>query len=123
MLRDVGVQAVQVPWSGNGDDSKYQRFLRVKDGIRDGSIRLPDDPALLSELRNIRGTALPAGGERLEASIGHDDLAHACVQACSIALAQPSSWPTVGHEQEASWDREEREQRERRLMLACYGCG
>ena len=92
MARSLGMKFVQVPWTSGGDDSKLQRFLRVREAMQDGSIRLPEDPVLLSELASIRGKALPSGGERLEASRGHDDVAHAAVMAASIALTKPPTW-------------------------------
>lgn len=123
MFRDRQIKAIKVPWTASGDESKYERYSRVRDALRDGSLRLPDDAALLSELGNVRGTALPTGGERLEASIGHDDLASACVMASSIALASTPTWPNAGPGRESTWDREHREEQQRRLMLAVYGCG
>jgi hypothetical protein len=64
--------------------------------MHDGSLRLPNTPALLTELGNTRGTQLPSGAVRLEASIGHDDMASACVAACSLAIAAPPRWPDKG---------------------------
>lgn len=123
LFKDQNVKAIKTPWTASGDDSKYQRYLRVKDALRDGSLRLPDDPALLSELGNVRGTALPTGGERLEAAIGHDDLASACVMACSIALASTPTWPLSGPGQENRWERQQREAQSRRLSSLLGNAG
>jgi phage terminase large subunit-like protein len=119
-LKGVGVKAVKTPWVDRGDDSKLQRFLRVREAMQTGDLRLPDDATLQSELANIRSTALPSGGERLEASKGHDDMAHACVMAASIALASTPTWPAnylrwyEKENQKAAWDR---------VVMALHGCG
>lgn len=93
MFRGLGIKAITTPWTSAGADSKLQRFLSVREAMSDGSLRIPDDEVLVSELANIRSTALPGGGERLEASRGHDDVAMAAVMAISLALASAPTWP------------------------------
>lgn len=123
LFRDAGIRAEVVNWSGNGATNKHARFSAFRDGLVDGSLRLPDDPQLLSELANIRGTALPSGGERLEASIGHDDRAAAAVMAASLAMAAPPGWPAHGAGREHWYEREARERAWRRVALTAYGLG
>jgi hypothetical protein len=92
LLAAKGIRAIVRPWTGSGDHSKHARWSAVRDAMRSGELRLPNHPQLISELTNLRSTALPGGGERIEAARGHDDVAHAMCLAVSEALAAPARW-------------------------------
>src|SRR5690606_11593409 len=74
LASDVGLDLTIIPWTGTGDESKGERFKAVRLACYQGTFRLPDDPDLLRELRSVRGTILPSGGERIEVprtALGH----------------------------------------------------
>jgi hypothetical protein len=108
LLADKGIRAHVTPWTGSGENSKHARWSAVRDAMRSGELRLPNHPQLLSELANLRSTALPSGGERIEASVGHDDVAHAMCLAVSEALRSPARFA----DGDLTWY--EREQADRR---------
>jgi hypothetical protein len=83
---EQGVQAIQIPWTGSGATSKAARYRDVREAMRDGLVRLPDDPALLREFHRVRGHITQSGHESIEATgRGVDDRVSAVVMACSIA--------------------------------------
>ena len=83
---DRGVAAHQIPWTGSGIKSKAARFRDVREGMRDGLVRLPDDRALRREFHRVRGHLTQSGHEAIEAiGKGVDDRVSAVVMACSVA--------------------------------------
>ena len=83
---DRGARAIQIPWTGTGAKSKAVRYAGVREQMRDGLIRLPDDAALLREFYRVRGRMSQSGHESIEASgKGVDDRVSALVMACSVA--------------------------------------
>jgi hypothetical protein len=83
---DRGCRAVQIPWTGTGQNAKAIRFRDVREAMRDGNVRLPDDPALKREFHRVRGRLTQSGHETIEASgRGVDDRVSAVVMACSVA--------------------------------------
>ncbi len=94
LCRDVGLTVTIVPWTGgDGADAKATRYRAVRLGMADGSVRIPDDPHLIRELRSVRGVLTPSGNERIEVprtAAGHGDRVSAMVHATSIALAGPA---------------------------------
>jgi hypothetical protein len=99
ICRDVGLQPFIVAWTAGerADDahlSKLQRYKNFRTALSDGSLRLPDVTELVADLRALRGTLLPAGGERVEVprtSRGHGDTLSAVVMSTSVA-AQNAVW-------------------------------
>jgi hypothetical protein len=93
ILGRLGVRAVKVPWlGGQTEGSKADKYRAVREMMRMGTLRLPDDPALVAEFANLRGKLLRgSGGERIEAARGHDDRVSAVVAAVSEAIAHPAS--------------------------------
>lgn len=85
-LREVaqrhGVFLQLEPWTAV---SKPARFGRVRAGLVDRQIVLPDVPELHRELGSISTKLLRSGGEQIAARRGRDDLAHAAVLALSLA--------------------------------------
>ncbi len=126
MFKSRGIRAIKTPWSGSGEDSKLQRFTRVKEALADGSLRLLDVDYMIQELSNIRGTALPGGGTKLEANYGSDDTAHAVVQAASIALASTPTWSQGGPAGSPgtlfSWEKERESEGLKRAVMLVLGC-
>ena len=87
LLAAKGVRAKIAPWTATGVASKTARFSAIRDALRSGELRLPNDRTLLAELSNLKTTTLPSGVERIEAASGHDDLAHAFALSVSECLA------------------------------------
>jgi hypothetical protein len=79
-----GIYLRQAAWHAS---TKPAKFARVRAGMTDGIVRLPDDPALVREFCNIRARLLRgSGSEQIEARSGHDDRVHAAVQALNQAM-------------------------------------
>jgi hypothetical protein len=122
LCRDVGLSAVIVPWTGgDGETSKATRYRAVRLAMLEGAFRIPSDPDLLRELREVRGTLLPSGGERIEvprSALGHGDRVSALVLAGSISLAHS---PDLAPSRESEWERRERERKAHELQMALEG--
>jgi hypothetical protein len=85
-FQDRRCRAVQIPWTGTGQNAKAIRYRDIREAMRDGDIRLPDDAALLKEFHRVRGRMSQSGHESIEASgKGVDDRVSAVVMACSVA--------------------------------------
>lgn len=99
--------ATKKPWvGGHAEGSKADKYRAVREAMRMGALRLPDDPALIAEFANLRGKLLRATGtERIEAARGHDDRVSAVVAAVSEALAHP---PSVTDGDLTWWERRQR---------------
>jgi hypothetical protein len=67
--------------------------LRAK--VLAGQIDLPDNPELIGQLRRLEIVRTSGGGERCEASSGHDDVAIAAALAIHQCVAQPMHEPWV----------------------------
>lgn len=112
LARDVGLKIEIIPWTAGGDQSKLERFKSVRLAMYEGTFRIPDDPSLIAELKSVRGTILPSGGERIEVprtSSGHGDRVSALVLAGSVALSKP---PQLPESMLTDWERRERENTE-----------
>ncbi len=77
MFLESGMLLLPEPWS---QSSKVERFEFVRNLMRDGRLRLPDDPFLRREIANIGVRRTGAGVESIS-SRGRDDRVFAAVQA------------------------------------------
>jgi hypothetical protein len=83
LLSGLGANFEVIPFDRSRNNELYQRFRNrlYQDG--DGGIRLPDEPYLLKELRNLRVSSASKYSLSVTAPSGlHDDLSDALVQAC-----------------------------------------
>lgn len=100
LARNAGVYIQVIPWTGGASDtSKMARFKAVRMAMLEGAFKIPNDPALLRELRSARGVLLPSGNERIEmprTSAGHGDRVSAMVLAASMALSFGAQEPPPG---------------------------
>lgn len=89
---NVGLRLSKISWTGTGEESKLERFRAVRLAMLQGSLRLPNSPKLIAELRAIRTVITETGHEsiRQPRSLhgGHCDAGTAAVLACSIALGK-----------------------------------
>jgi hypothetical protein len=61
-------------------EGKAVQYAKVNELLRAGTLRLPHDPRLISELKSIRSKLLPSGVEQIQATgSGHDDYVSALV--------------------------------------------
>jgi phage FluMu gp28-like protein len=94
-------------------------FVRARQLMREGVVRLPDHTKLLQQLREVR--AIPTSGGRMSiqqprTAGGHGDLASAlCLAVYQIASAgvTPQVPPELGTEE---WNAQQREKRQKRMM-------
>jgi hypothetical protein len=95
LARSAGLNLIVTPWTGGaGENSKLARFKAVRLAMLNGSLKIPNDPDLIRELRSVRGFIAPSGAERIELprdSRGHCDRVAAVVLGASVALEQGMS--------------------------------
>lgn len=119
----AGVVAVTVPWTGGDrEGSKLDRFKSVRTGMLNGTVKVPDDPELLRELRRVR-SVITASGERVELPRqkgNHCDRVAAMVLSASEALRAS---PCLAPAKETTFERQQREYAERALSLGAFGAG
>ncbi len=116
LLRNFNAYASVIAWTGGeAEDSKLDRFRRVRTAMAQGILRLPDRRELRGELRRFHSDVTSAGNERVSARRtdgGHSDAATALVLAASEALSQSACLPP---EREMPWERYERDQAQANL--------
>jgi len=72
-LRQRQITAVVTPWT---NETKSNAFASLKVALNTRTVSLPDDPALVEELRALEATPTPSGRTRIAAISGaHDDRA------------------------------------------------
>jgi len=121
LCADVGVIAEVVQWhGGEGEDSKSERYRRVRTAMLARCLLLCDNPQLRGDLASCRSTLLPGGGERIyvqRTRRGHGDVLSAVVLGVSEAILSPGRLlPEESPEDAAA--RVERESRERHRRQA-----
>ncbi len=117
LAQDVGVRLEIISWTGSGEDSKAERFKRVRLAMYERALRIPDDAEFLRELRSVRGTILPSGSEKIEVprtASGHGDRVSAMVLGASVALSRP---PQLPPSRMTDWERRERHRAEAALGI------
>ena len=81
-LSALGLRFLEAP---DGQQGKYVTYMHFRAQLRAGSLRLPDSPRLLSQLRAVTATPMPGGGTRISsprrAGGGHGDIVSAVVLA------------------------------------------
>lgn len=117
LLRGFNAHAEVVHWTGGEKDgSKLDRYRRVRTGMLEGSVRLPDSPDLQRELRSIQSELAPSGTERIivkRSAHGHADAATALILAVSLAVERVPQLPV---NRETPWEQRERALRERAMQ-------
>jgi hypothetical protein len=103
-----------------GNSGKLETYGLTRDLLYEGKLRLPQDPKLLQQLREVTKTPLPGGGMKIEQPRkpkgGHGDIVSALVAAVYAASLlrlpdAPEQLPDDPLEREAAlWDRREDEQ-------------
>lgn len=120
-LWERGIAFLEVPAGNNG---KLEIYGLTRDLLYEGQLRLPRDPKLLQQLREVTKKPLPGGSMKIESPRkpkgGHGDIVSALVAsvyaASLLTLPEaPEKLPDDPLEREAAlWDRasQEREERE-----------
>jgi len=103
-----------------GNEGKLESYGLMRDLLYEGKLRLPQDPKLLQQLREVRKKPLPGGSMKIESPRtvkgGHGDIVSALVAsvwaASKLTLPKaPEKLPDEPLEREAAlWDRREDEQ-------------
>lgn len=93
-LAAAGIALEQVSTLGRRASGIYST-LRAK--TLAGQIEFPDVPELLSQLRRLEIVRSSGGGERCEASSGHDDVAIAAALSIHQCVAQPTRKPWIAN--------------------------
>jgi hypothetical protein len=70
-------------------------FQTVRAKVIAGQLVLPDNPELTNQLKRLEVTVGAGGAERVEASVGHDDMAVCASLAIHQAVARPGAKPWV----------------------------
>ncbi|MBN2196778.1 MAG: hypothetical protein JW751_28490 [Polyangiaceae bacterium] len=86
IARTLGMHLEYRPWTAANKAATYQTVFAA---MRDGRVRLPDDPALIREFSSIGTRLLRSGHEQIEARHGHDDRVSAVVMAVAELLERP----------------------------------
>lgn len=82
-----GIALQLKPWVAS---TKPAKFAKVRVGLTDGLLRIPDDAELVREFCNIRAKLTQSGGQQIEAGSGTDDRVHAAVlAACDAMESEP----------------------------------
>lgn len=88
-----GINLDVVKWTGGtAETSKFQRFKAVRLAMLAGDFKIPNDPDLIRELRQVKRVLSASGNERIELprdATGHCDRVAAVVLGGSIALLRP----------------------------------
>lgn len=91
---DVGLIADIVHWvGGEAEDSKAERYRRVRTAMLTRHLLLCDNPQLRQDLAACRSTLLPGGGERIavpRTRRGHGDCLAAVVLGASEVIMRPT---------------------------------
>ncbi len=84
-----GINLLVEPWTGGaGEDSQFSEFKSVRLGMLQGTVKIPNDPELLRELRSVT-SIVKNGTERIvvpRTASGHCDRVMAAMKALSLAL-------------------------------------
>lgn len=82
LLRNRGLEMECIPFDRATNSEIYQKF---RNRLYQGEIRLPDEPELLRELRNLRSSSTSKYSLHITAPFGaHMDLSDALVRACYL---------------------------------------
>lgn len=90
VFADYGIDLIERPWLATGrkdEDSKSDKFKKVRDGMANGTVLLLDDNAQTKEFQRIKGRLQQSGGESIQAGAGKDDRVFATVLAIHEAMA------------------------------------
>ena len=122
LCRDAGLSPTIVEWtSGEGPESKTQRYRAFRLGLMNGDIDLPDVPQLEQDLGACVSELLPGGGERVHVPRrggSHGDVLSAVVAAATQVMLGSASIP---ESQLSWWEKRERRIGEHRFAMA-VGC-
>lgn len=118
LCADVGLHAEIIHWlGGEMEDSKAERYRRVRTAMATAQLVLPANASLRGDLATCRSKLLPGGGERIEVQRtrrGHGDVLAAVILGVSEAILNPSRFSPA----EQTADERYAEQRRRELEAA-----
>lgn len=94
LCADVGLTADTLVWhGGDNENSKSERYRRVRTALQNGDLVLCDSDQLRKDMLMCRAKPLPGGGEQISVPRtrrGHGDVLSAVVAAASEAMSLPS---------------------------------